>query len=87
MVEVNPQALKGGEEDGPIDVVTRERSEVAHVPDADDDDEELLFIPTHPEPDDDTEAAAGGEGDEADLGKANKRKPANDGGKAGKRAA
>ena len=43
--------------------------------------------PTHPEPDDDTEAAAGGEGDEADLGKANKRKPANDGGKAGKRAA
>jgi hypothetical protein len=72
-----------------IDIVTRERSEVAHVPDADDDDEELLFIPTHPEPDEEGgEGGGGGEGDEADSSvKANKRKPATEGGKPVKRAA
>jgi len=72
-----------------IDIVTRERSEVAHVPDADDDDEELLFIPTHPEPDEEgDEGGGGGEGDEADSSvKANKRKPATEGGKPVKRAA
>mmetsp|Transcript_20529 Transcript_20529/g.48716 ORF Transcript_20529/g.48716 Transcript_20529/m.48716 type:complete len:451 (+) Transcript_20529:114-1466(+) len=72
-----------------IDIVTRERSEVAHVPDADDDDEELLFIPTHPEPDEEgDEGGGGGEGDEVDSSvKANKRKPATEGGKPVKRAA
>ena len=72
-----------------IDIVTRERSEVAHVPDADDDDEELLFIPTHPEGDEEgDEGGGGGEGDEADSSvKANKRKPATEGGKPVKRAA
>jgi len=48
------------EEDELIDVVTCERSELAHVPDADDDEEELLFIPTRPDPDDDGHGAAGG---------------------------
>jgi len=69
--------------------VTRERSEVAHVPDAEDDDEELLFIPTHPEPDEEgDEGGGGGEGDETESSvKATKRKPATEGGKPAKRAA
>ena len=32
-----------------IDIVTRERSEVAHVPDADDDDEEFLAVDANAE--------------------------------------
>ena len=86
IVEVT-ETKKESTEDEYIDIVTRQRSEVAHVPDADDDDEELLFVPTHPEADDETEA--GGDADlmETDEHKSKKRKPAADGGKSGKRAA
>jgi len=73
-----------------IDVVTVERSEVAHVPDADDDDAELLFIPTVPTADDDADGGGSSMDTGDDFAKAKKRKPSaadGAGGRAGKRAA
>jgi len=51
------------EEEELIDIVTIDPTELNHVPDAEDDDTELLFLPTQPEPDDtlrDGAAPAGG---------------------------
>ena len=52
-----------------IDVLTVDTSELDHVPDADDDDVELLFLPTHLEPQlNPGEDAAEGGGGAADDG-------------------
>ena len=53
------------------------------MPDANDDEAELLCLPTEPEPDPEDADADGG----ADDGKARKRKVGDTGGKGGKRPA
>ena len=59
------------EEEETIDILTVERTELEHTPDRDDDDVELLFLPTVP----DTEAGAEGKGaKEEEDGKGGKRK-------------
>ena len=64
-----PQVLEkqdDGEEEA-IDIINMEKNELDHVPDADDDDEELLFLPTVPEVEG-TRPPGGPEGGEGEEG-------------------
>ncbi len=70
--DIVPQAetKQQDDEDELIDIVTIDPTELNHVPDADDDDEELLFLPTQPEPEAtlrDGAAAAGPDADAMDV--------------------
>jgi len=68
--DIQPQqeVMEEEEIDELIDVVTIEPSELAHTPDADDSDQELLFLPIVLEPDemmDEEQGSIGGPADEA----------------------
>jgi len=54
-----PIEAKAEEAEEHIDITTLEPSELAHLPDANDSDEELVCLPTKPEPDEETATNAG----------------------------
>jgi len=53
-IQPAPDPNNTEEDDEVIDVVGVEQSELAHYPDEADDEADLLFLPTRPEPDDDS---------------------------------
>jgi COMPASS component SWD1 len=73
------------EEEESIDILTLEPTELAHNPDADDDDDELLFLPTVPQAEASQKAADGTGGSGVAGGASNEGADPDGSGKGGKR--